>query len=152
MVAKQKLIIALNTSPAGSLLAPAELLPGCTGGRGYIRCLAGLRAGLIGAEKQAGAWRIPPFSLSRPGGWPSGLPFQGGGSGLAPASARHPQLLARVLPPGVGPTGAPHPIAGGRGGAAAAGGVLPPHACKLSGLLWRGPACGPLACGSAACG
>jgi hypothetical protein len=45
-----------------------------------------------------------------------------------------------------------NPIAGGRGGAAAAGGVLPPHAGKLPGLLRRGPACGPLACGCAAGG
>jgi hypothetical protein len=62
------------------------------------------------------------------------------------------QLLAGVLPQGAGPAVAPHPIAGGRGGAAAAGGVLPPHAGKLPGLLRRGPACGPLACGCAACG
>jgi hypothetical protein len=39
------------------------------------------------------------------------------------------------------------PSRGGRGGAAAAGGVLPPHAGKLPGLLRRGSACRPLACG-----
>ena len=146
MVAKQRLLIALNISPAGSLLAPAELLPGCTGWRGYVRGVGGLRAGLIGAEKRAGAWRIPPFFSFSPWRLAIRSPPPGRWTWPGTSICSIPAATGRSFAPGVGPADGPHPIAGGREAAAASVGAVPPHAGKLSGLLRRGPACGSLAC------